>query len=258
MSKASHVALTAAAWICWFLDFAGWAILLGGLSGMQQVCRSTAGDHTMGSVRFCFSMPTSCRTTSLPNHPLSYCYTYFASTCCLQACGGTRVTSILSGGSAGYNGAISCDVFFSYTWWIWAYGLFIVVLTPAIMGSGALARFRPGLITLLTIAAMQAMQVANTYLYFNQLPETSSGGFAARYQTTVAGGIIKAIALLLLIAILGVRDEETTLYETSKQEKRSKRGAEPPSGPPVSTNPLEPEEDDRRVTATPATTASPV
>jgi hypothetical protein len=177
----------------------------------------------------------------------------------LQACGGTRVTSILSGGSAGYNGSISCDVFFSYTWWIWAYGLFMVVLTPAIMGSGALSRFRPGLITLLTIAAMQAMQVANTYLYFNQLPETSSGGFAARYQTTVAGGIIKAIALLLLIAILGVRDEETTLYETSaKQGKQSKRGTEPPSGPPVSTNPLEPEEGDQRVTVTPATTTSPV
>jgi hypothetical protein len=37
MSKASTVALTAAAWLCWLLDFAGWAILLGGLSGMQQV-----------------------------------------------------------------------------------------------------------------------------------------------------------------------------------------------------------------------------
>ena len=171
------------------MDFTGWVILLGGLSGMQS------------------------------------------------SCGGSDANFLLSGGSAGYNAPVSCDTFFSYAWWIAFYNIAVWIVT-AVTLAGNLPRFRPGIIALLAISIMQSMETANNYLYYDTLP-TSSGAFVAR-------AIIKSVALLLLVALIGARDERVTVFEPPAPgagKRGKKRGAEalPPLGPPPSVSVLEPE-----------------
>ena len=200
------MAVHAGAWMCWFLDFCGWVILLSGVSAMQQSCGASAADFLLG------------------------------------------------GGSAGFNAAVPCDVFFEYTWWMTFYNLFLLILTAIVLSTNSLPTFRPGLVTLSAVGAMMSMIIANTYLYYNSLP-TTSGTFTARARVTVAGGIIKAIALLLMIGFTGARDESTTVYEPPMKKEAMRGGyrvnAERVSGgggsgkkvqlTPVSTNVLEPQ-----------------
>lgn len=100
----------------------------------------------------------------------------------------------------------------------------LVAITLATRG---LPRFRPALIALMAISIMQSMETANTYLSYNYLP-TTSGAFRARSRTTTAGAIIKAVAQIFLVAIIGVRDESITVYE---KETRAKGGPKAPGAP---------------------------
>ena len=123
------------------------------------------------------------------------------------------------------------------------FNFFLLIATAYVLGTGALASYRPGLITLSAIAAMQSIIIANNYLYYDTLP-TSSGTFVARAKTATAGAIIKAIGTLLMIGFLGTRDESTTLYEPPAKKEEFKGGyrmAQAPVGPPPGTNVLEPE-----------------
>ena len=123
------------------------------------------------------------------------------------------------------------------------YDLAVLILSAVVLSMGILHTFRPGLITLIAIAAMQAIVIANTYLYYDTLPTTSST-FVARAKTATAGAIIKAIGLLLMAAFLGTRDESTTVYEAPAKKEPMRGGyrmAQAPVGPPPSTNPLEAE-----------------
>ncbi len=155
-------------------------------------------------------------------------------TSAMQAsCGGTNVQTV--GGLAGYNAAISCNHFFGYTWWITFYNLGFVLAAIFTMASGNMSRFRPGLIGLGAIAAMQAMVCANTFLSMNQLP-IDSETFKTRARVTVAGAVIKAIATLLFIIFAGIRDEKNTWIQETTQSTQKEKG---PVGPPPSQNPLE-------------------
>jgi hypothetical protein len=123
------------------------------------------------------------------------------------------------------------------------FNLFFLIATAAVLITGALSSFRPGIIALSAIAAMQSIIIANNYLYYDSLP-TSSGVFVARAKTATAGAIIKAVGALLLIAFLGARDESTTVFEPPAKKEGFKGGyrmAQAPVGPPPSTNVLEPE-----------------
>lgn len=123
------------------------------------------------------------------------------------------------------------------------FNLFLLIATAAILATGALPSFRPGIVTLSAVAAMQAIIIANNYLYYDSLP-TSSGTFVARAKTATAGAIIKAVGSLLLIAFLGARDESTTVFEPPAKKEGFKGGyrmAQAPVGPPPETNVLEPE-----------------
>ena len=158
-------------------------------------------------------------------------------TSAMQAsCGGTNVQSV--GGLAGYNAPISCDHFFGYTWWITFYNLGFVLAAIGTMATGNMSRFRPGLIGLGAIAAMQAMVCANTFLSLNQL-NIDSETFKTRARVTVAGAVIKAIATLLFLIFAGMRDEKDTWVEETTQPAKKEKG---PLGPPPSQNPLQGDE----------------
>jgi hypothetical protein len=123
------------------------------------------------------------------------------------------------------------------------FNFFLLVATAVMLAMGALPAFRPGIITLSAVAAMQSIIIANNYLYYDTLP-TSSGTFVARAKTATAGAIIKAIGVLLLIAFLGARDESTTVFEPQAKKDNMKGGyrmKQTPVGAPPNTNVLEPE-----------------
>lgn len=155
------------------------------------------------------------------------------------SCGGSDANLLLSGGSAGYNGAVSCDVYFSYSWWFVFYNLFVLIVSSIAL-AGSLAKFRPGLVALQAVAAMQAIVLANNYLYFNDLA-IESGTLVARAKVAVAGAVIKAIASLLFIAAVGARDEWETVFEPPSKRAAMHGGYRVDQGglgPPVSTNVL--------------------
>jgi len=154
----------------------------------------------------------------------------------LQSCGSSAADFLLSGGSAGYNGAIPCDVFFSYAWWITFYNIFVWILAALTLIRG-LDRFRPGIIALLAISIMQSMETANTYLYYDTL-RTTSGTFEARAKVAAAGAIMKSIGQLLLVACIGVRNERSTLFEKQAGGKDGGAG-KAPLGPPPSQSVLQ-------------------
>jgi hypothetical protein len=95
-----------------------------------------------------------------------------------QSCGASNAPSVLSGGAAGYNAPITCSRFFSYLWWHTFYNLTVWLLAAATL-AGGLSRFRPGIVVLLAISLMQALESSNNWLYFDTLPTTSSA-FTAR------------------------------------------------------------------------------
>ena len=123
------------------------------------------------------------------NVNLQYFFFVFASMSNVQNCGGTDANAFESGGAAGYNAPISCDVFFSYAWWITFYNLAVIVVTIAAL-IGFIQRFRPGVIILLAISLMQNLDTANNYLFYNYV-ETGSGTFDASARVATAGAIIK-------------------------------------------------------------------
>eukprot|EP00889_Picochlorum_renovo_P005927 jgi/Picre1/32957/NNA_008284.t1 len=158
-------------------------------------------------------------------------------TSAMQAsCGGTNVQSV--GGLAGYNAPISCDHFFGYTWWITFYNLGFVLAAIGTMATGNVSRFRPGLIGLGAIAAMQAMVCANTFLSLNQL-NIDSETFKTRARVTLLVAVIKSIATLLFLIFAGMRDEKDTWVEETTQPTKKEKG---PLGPPASQNPLQGDE----------------
>lgn len=86
------------------------------------------------------------------------------------------------------------------------------------------------------IVVMQSSVTANTFLKYNEID--TSGLFTTRAQVTTAGAIIKAVAAMLFICCLGVRDESKKLYDTPTR-KTVKTTADPVPGPPPSQNVLE-------------------
>lgn len=123
------------------------------------------------------------------------------------------------------------------------FNLFVLIFAAVVLGMGTLHMFRPALITLVAVAAMQAIIIANTYLYYDTLP-TTSGTFTARAKVTTAGAIIKAVGLLLMAGFLGYRDESSTVFEPPAKKEQMRGGylmAQEPVGPPPGTNPLEAE-----------------
>jgi hypothetical protein len=88
---------------------------------------------------------------------------------------------------------------------------------------------------------MMSMESANSVLYLVNVP-TQSSAFVARARTAVAGAVIKAVAALALLALLGVRDEEASAIEKPKRARAphggeaaaasvgAGRGAPPPPG----------------------------
>jgi hypothetical protein len=123
------------------------------------------------------------------------------------------------------------------------FNFFIIIAIAIVLVKKALPSYRPGIVTLAAVAAMQSIIIANNYLYYDTLP-TSSGTFVARAKTATAGAIIKAVGLLLFIAFVGARDESTTVFEPPAKKEGFKGGyrmAQAPVGPPPATNVLEPE-----------------
>ena len=123
------------------------------------------------------------------------------------------------------------------------FNFFLLIVSAVVLATGRLPSFRPGIVTLSAVGAMQSIIIANNYLYYDTLP-TSSGTFVSRAKTATAGAIIKAVGLLLLIGFVGARDESTTVYEPPAKKEEFKGGyrvAQAPVGPPPGTNVLEPE-----------------
>ena len=116
------------------------------------------------------------------------------------------------------------------------YNFLFLIISAAILGTGALSQYRPALIGLAAVGAMQSIIMANTYLYYNALP-TTSGTFSARARVTTAGAIIKAISLLMMTGVMGARDEKTTVYEKTSAAGMGYRKGPFPAGPAAGTAP---------------------
>jgi hypothetical protein len=76
---------------------------------------------------------------------------------------------------------------------------------------------------------MMSMESANSVLYLVNVP-TQSSTFVARARTAVAGAVIKAVAALALLALLGARDEEATAAAEAPKRARAPRGGEAAAG----------------------------
>ena len=135
----------------------------------------------------------------------------------MQKCGGADANLFLTGGASGYNGPVSCDVFFAYPWWITFYNLTAIGISIAAL-LGFMQRFRPGVMALLSISLMQNLDTANTFLFYNDV-ETTSGSFNSSARVTAAGAIIKSISMFFLLGLIGTRDESVTQYERPAKQK---------------------------------------
>ena len=78
---------------------------------------------------------------------------------------------------------------------------------------GAISKFRAGLLGLLAPATMLVSDTANTYNYWNHVG--LSGTTKSRAETIMAGSIISAIALYVIIILVGLADENAEKVETS-------------------------------------------
>lgn len=131
----------------------------------------------------------------------------------VQNCGGGSTDALALAGTLGYLGPVSCDKFFGYTWWITWYVFFLTILIPILTAAGSLNKFRAGLLGLMGPATMLCGDAANTFNYWNHVPVGSTA--VARARTMMAGCIVSAISLFVIIILVGIVDEKSERLETT-------------------------------------------
>ncbi|KDD72732.1 hypothetical protein H632_c2962p0 [Helicosporidium sp. ATCC 50920] len=108
-----------------------------------------------------------------------------------------------------------CSRFYAFSWFIMSMLFFIVVLTPLLLGLRGLSHFRVGIASLVAIQIMLLMDMANSFLYFNNIP-TITGALLARGRVVIAGSITAAVALFTMLILLGIRNEHNPELLQSK------------------------------------------
>ena len=120
---------------------------------------------------------------------------------------------------------VSCDVFFSFDWFITFFQFFVWALVAIFLFSNQYHIARSMLTSLLSIASVLVMLTANTwYRAFDA--GGNAGGllssiFNSRAKVMFSGALIGAIANPTLIILLGVETEKKSDSGTSKGEQAS-------------------------------------
>ncbi|KAL4428445.1 hypothetical protein ABPG75_002534 [Micractinium tetrahymenae] len=179
------------AWLFLVLAFCGWAILLGGLAALQQACHRT-GLGTLAQM-----LPSAGRR--LLQNPLI--------------------------GTVGYLAPVGCNKIFSYTWWIMAFDLFVLVLL-AVGITTIIGTFRGGMVAISAVLLLLLMDTANTYLYFNEINNLTDS-IPSRARAVVAGAIISCIAYGILIIIIGWHDEDASVMDKTYDAEAAGRRKTP-------------------------------
>ncbi|KAL4439222.1 hypothetical protein ABPG77_004124 [Micractinium sp. CCAP 211/92] len=182
------------AWLFLILAFCGWAILLGGLAALQEACHKT-GLGTLAQMM----QPAGRR---LLQNPLI--------------------------GTVGYLAPVGCNKIFSYTWWIMAFDLFVLILL-AVGITTIIGTFRGGMVAISAVLLLLLMDTANTYLYFNDISDLTDS-IPSRARAVVAGSIISCIAYGVLIMIIGWHNEDASVADTSYDTETAGR-RKAPHGP---------------------------
>eukprot|EP00887_Chlorella_sp_A99_P005657 scaffold1.g5657.t1 len=183
-------------WAAWALSFCGWVILLSGVASMQKEC------------------------------------------------GASPVNALTQAGPAGYLAPISCDKFFRYLWWIWALLLTVLVIAAVGLATATINMFRPGggkwrgqrgaLVGLLAVTVTLLMDTANTFLYISDAGfPLVTGVMVTRARVTVAGAIISAVALFVMLILAGYYDESHGSSAKPRREKAAPAGASFFEAPPT-------------------------
>lgn len=116
---------------------------------------------------------------------------------------------------AGYLGIASCSKVYAYTWFITFYAFFMLVLTPILVVTGKLSKFRAGFIGLLAPLIMLLGDMSSTFIYYTDLDFNSTA--VARARTTTAGAVITSIGAYLVLICSGIVDEDKEKSEKSGQ-----------------------------------------
>jgi hypothetical protein len=141
-------------------------------------------------------------------------------------CSDASANLFLGGGSSGYLAPVDCDRFFSYAWWTVFYDLIYLIILAVCLAAGAIYLFRGGLVGLTAINIMLAMNLTNTFLYYNNVT-TMVDTFGQRARVTVAGGILKAIASFFILGMLGWKDESGEWEEGTAQTEPAGKAVGP-------------------------------
>lgn len=126
-----------------------------------------------------------------------------------QACGGAVRNNLL--GVDAYLAQVPCGRFFSFDWWItfWQGAIWVILLY--FIATRQVHRARNALTGLLINATLLLMALTNTWYHaWSGLGATQTNAeFNNRAKAAFTGGLVGAIADILLIMTMGLHDERT-------------------------------------------------
>jgi hypothetical protein len=119
--------------------------------------------------------------------------------------------ALQAGQTSGYLGPQPCSKIYGYTWYITWYAFFLLVLLPVLVIGDKMRKFRAGFLGLLVPLVMLLGDMANTFLFFNDL--AFNGETKSRARTVVAGSIIASIGFYCTVIGAGIVDEDQERQE---------------------------------------------